>query len=286
LLAGLQAPTSGHIRLDGQDITGVPPHRRPVNTVFQSYALFPHLTVARNVAFGLEMLRWDASAIQKRVPEVLSLVGLASYGDRRTEQLSGGQQQRVALARALAPRPRVLLLDEPMSALDLKLRKETQQELKRLHREAGITFVLVTHDQEEALTLSDRIAVMKDGRVRQIGSPEAIYREPSDAFVADFIGEANLIRASALGRAGGSGLVMVRPEDITIAPEAEAGRALGTVADLRFLGGMVELTVVTDSGASIRTRSAGAAAVSSHARAAGQRVSLTWPDAAERVLEG
>ncbi|MCX5493365.1 ABC transporter ATP-binding protein [Kaistia dalseonensis] len=286
LLAGLQIPTSGHIRLDGQDITGVPPHRRPVNTVFQSYALFPHLTVARNVAFGLEMLRWQAAAIQKRIPEVLSLVGLSSYGERRTEQLSGGQQQRVALARALAPRPRVLLLDEPMSALDLKLRKETQQELKRLHREAGITFVLVTHDQEEALTLSDRIAVMKDGRVRQIGSPEVIYREPSDTFVADFIGEANLIQASALGRAGVAGLVMVRPEDIAIAPESDAARVRGTISDMRFLGGTVELTVVTDAGNAIRTRSAGAAAVLNHGQAVGRRVGLVWPDRAERVLEG
>lgn len=286
LLAGLQAPTSGHIRLDGRDITGVPPHRRPVNTVFQNYALFPHMSVARNVAFGLEMLGWDVAAIRRRVPEVLSLVGLEAYGDRRTEQLSGGQQQRVALARALAPRPRVLLLDEPMSALDLKLRKETQQELKRLHREAGITFVLVTHDQEEALTLSDRIAVMKDGRVRQVGSPMAIYRDPSDAFVADFVGEANLIQASALGRSGGSRLVMVRPEDIRIAPESEAGHVRGIVSDMRFLGGMVEFTVVTDGGVAIRARSAGAAAMLDDGQAAGRRVSLAWPDAVERELEG
>lgn len=286
LLAGLQAPTSGHIRLDGQDITGVPPHRRPVNTVFQNYALFPHLSVSRNVAFGLEMLNWNATAIRNRVPEVLALVGLEAYGDRRIDQLSGGQQQRVALARALAPRPRVLLLDEPMSALDLKLRKETQQELKRLHREAGITFILVTHDQEEALTLSDRIAVMKDGRVRQVASPEEIYRKPSDAFVADFIGEANLIQASALGRIGRPGLVMVRPEDVAIVPESEPSRVQGLVSDVRFLGGMVELTVVTDGGVAIRARSAGALALLNHGQAIGRRVGLGWSDAVERELEG
>jgi spermidine/putrescine transport system ATP-binding protein len=285
ILAGLQAPTSGSLSLDGHDITRVPPHRRPINTVFQSYALFPHMTVTQNVRFGLEMLRWSRKAIERRVPEVLSLVGLEAYGSRKPEALSGGQQQRVALARALAPKPRVLLLDEPMSALDLKLRKEMQHELKRLHREAGITFILVTHDQEEALTLSDRIAVMKDGKVRQIASPADLYNRPNDAFVADFIGEANLIAPSLLGRPSGSGVVMIRPEDIAFEFAVEGGRARGKVSEVRFLGGSIEITVVTSTGAELRVWSAGSAAMAAFSRCHGEMVSLNWPDAAERMLE-
>jgi spermidine/putrescine transport system ATP-binding protein len=285
LLAGLQVPTSGSISLDGKDITGVPPHQRPINTVFQNYALFPHMTVAQNVRFGLEMLNWTTDEIEKRVPEVLSLVGLEAYGQRRPDALSGGQQQRVALARALAPKPRVLLLDEPMSALDLKLRKEMQHELKRLHREAGITFILVTHDQEEALTLSDRIAVMKDGKVRQIASPAELYSQPNDAFVADFIGEANLIAPSLLGRPQASGLVMVRPEDITIDREAARGSVHGMISDIRFLGGSIEVTVDTPTGAALRVRSAGSAALMEFSQSIGQPVSLHWPEAVERMLE-
>jgi spermidine/putrescine transport system ATP-binding protein len=193
MIAGFESPTSGEIRLHGEDITRLPPNRRPVNTVFQSYALFPHLTVAENVAFGLRMLRRPKTEIAATVVRMLALVKLEALAARKTGQLSGGQQQRVALARALAPAPKVLLLDEPLSALDLKLRKEMQVELKRLQTETGITFVFVTHDQEEALTMSDRIAVMSEGRLLQTGTPREIYTHPANRFVASFIGETNFL---------------------------------------------------------------------------------------------
>jgi len=195
LIAGFEEPSAGHIHLHGRRLTGLPPYHRPVNTVFQNYALFPHLSVARNVSFGLEMSGVDAAERDKRVGETLELVRLGDYGSRKPAQLSGGQQQRVALARALANHPQVLLLDEPLSALDLKLRKEMQLELKRLQAETGITFIFVTHDQEEALTMSDRVAVMEDGRVLQVGTPSDIYEHPSTRFVADFIGDTNFLKA-------------------------------------------------------------------------------------------
>ncbi len=188
LIAGFEMPTSGTILLDGQDITTLPPHKRPVNTVFQSYALFPHLTVAQNVGFGLEMQGRPRREVQETVAQMLALVKLEPMAARKTSQLSGGQQQRIALARALAPQPKVLLLDEPLSALDMKLRKDMQIELKRLQTETGITFVFVTHDQEEALTMSDRIGVMSAGKLQQVGSPRDIYTRPVNRFVASFIG--------------------------------------------------------------------------------------------------
>ena len=199
LLAGFEQPTLGSIKLYGQPLEGLPPYKRPVNTVFQSYALFPHLSVAQNISFGLEMQGKSKAEIQKTVAKMLALVKLIGYEHRKPAQLSGGQQQRVALARALANHPKVLLLDESLSALDLKLRKEMQLELKRLHAETGITFVFVTHDQEEALTMSDRIAVMKEGRVMQIGTPTQIYDQPSSRYVADFIGETNFLKGKARG---------------------------------------------------------------------------------------
>jgi spermidine/putrescine transport system ATP-binding protein len=254
-----------------------------VNTVFQSYALFPHMTVAENAGFGLEMLGWPKQAIRERVAEVLALVGLAAMGDRRPDALSGGQQQRVALGRALAPKPRVLLLDEPMSALDLKLRKEMQNELRRLHREAGITFVLVTHDQEEALALSDRVGVMKDGKIRQIATPRDIYRQPVDSYVADFIGEANLMPVGELGREGG-GMVMVRPEDVILAGTGMPARITGRLIELRFLGSIVEAAVATPGGAMIRARFP-SAAMADVALPQGESIGLAWSDAAERHLE-
>ena len=197
LIAGFEMPTKGTILLDGTDITTLPPNKRPVNTVFQSYALFPHLTVAQNIAFGLEMLGKPASEVKARTAQMLALVQLEAMAGRKTSQLSGGQQQRVALARALAPQPKVLLLDEPLSALDLKLRKEMQIELKRLQLETGITFIFVTHDQEEALTMSDRIAVMSAGKVQQIGTAKDIYIHPKNRFVASFIGETNFLTGTA-----------------------------------------------------------------------------------------
>ncbi|MFD1696106.1 ABC transporter ATP-binding protein [Roseibium aestuarii] len=211
VIAGFEYPTSGSVLLDGKDLLAQPPYRRPVNTVFQSYALFPHMSVAENIAFGLEMLNKPKAEIRKTVADMLDLVRMTPMADRKTSEISGGQQQRVALARALAPRPKVLLLDEPLSALDYKLRKDMQLELKRLQAETGITFIFVTHDQEEALTMSDRIAVMNAGTVRQIGSPREIYDQPSERFVADFIGETNFITADLVGVEGdGSGLVRVR----------------------------------------------------------------------------
>ena len=236
LIAGFEMPTGGTILLDGQDITTLPPNKRPVNTVFQSYALFPHLTVAQNVAFGLEMLGKSKDEVKTRTAQMLGLVKLEALAHRKTAQLSGGQQQRVALARALAPAPKVLLLDEPLSALDLKLRKEMQLELKRLQTETGITFVFVTHDQEEALTMSDRIGVMSAGHLQQVGTPKEIYTRPKNRFVASFIGETNFLGATkeALGYRLDCGIVVqaqgagqgrvtltIRPEQLRLVPEAE-----------------------------------------------------------------
>jgi spermidine/putrescine transport system ATP-binding protein len=198
MIAGFEQPTEGQVYIQGQAMAGIPAYRRPVNTVFQSYALFPHMSVEENVSFGLEMKKVPKAERGRRVDEVLELVQLPGMGERRPSQLSGGQQQRVALARALVNRPSVLLLDEPLGALDLKLRKAMQLELKRIQAEVGITFIYVTHDQEEALTMSDRIAVMNEGLVQQVGEPKAIYEHPANRFVADFIGETNFIEGALL----------------------------------------------------------------------------------------
>ena len=203
-IAGFVYPTAGDISLHGENLLALPPYSRPVNTVFQSYALFPLKTVAENVAFGLQMLNRPKGEIRDTVARMLELVRMESLADRKTTEISGGQQQRVALARALAPSPKVLLLDEPLSALDFKLRKEMQVELKRLQTETGITFVFVTHDQEEALTMSDRIAVMNEGEILQVGAPKEIYEHPAERFVADFIGETNFLAATLLGSTGDS----------------------------------------------------------------------------------
>lgn len=272
VIAGFLDPTSGTVALDGEDILPMPPYERPVNTVFQSYALFPHLTVRQNISFGLEMLNRPKSEITETVNEMLALVQMEPMADRKTSEISGGQQQRVALARALAPRPKVLLLDEPLSALDFKLRKEMQLELKRLQHETGITFVFVTHDQEEALTMSDRIAVMKGGTIRQIGGPRDIYDHPAERFVADFIGDTNFIEAellstsdagaqvklasgmeiaaSALGGEGsGSGRITlaIRPEHATL-DGANGALLPGTLADVVYFGTDTHYHVDLDSG--------------------------------------
>lgn len=199
MIAGLEYPTEGSISIYGEEMALRPPNQRPVNTVFQSYALFPHMTVRQNIAFGLEMQKVDKDEIGSRVGDVIDLVQLTGMGDRRPKQLSGGQQQRVALARALVNRPKVLLLDEPLGALDLKLRQAMQLELKDLQQRVGITFIYVTHDQEEALTMSDRIGVMNDGKLLQVGTPEEIYEAPNSRFVADFIGETNFVPATMTG---------------------------------------------------------------------------------------
>ena len=251
LIAGFEMPTDGVILLEGQDITYLPPNKRPVNTVFQSYALFPHLTVAQNISFGLEMLGKPRAEIKQTTERMLALVKLEEMASRKTSQLSGGQQQRVALARALAPQPKVLLLDEPLSALDLKLRQAMQIELKRLQTETGITFVFVTHDQEEALTMSDRIGVMSAGKLQQVGSAKDIYTRPVNRFVASFIGETNFLQAQAQGNkarlssgdvvdldaaATGAVTLTIRPEQIRLADPAEADALPATVTNLVYFG--------------------------------------------------
>ncbi|MBQ5903340.1 MAG: ABC transporter ATP-binding protein, partial [Alistipes sp.] len=198
ILAGFGTADEGEIRIDGVSITDIPPHKRPVNTVFQRYALFPHLNVYDNVAFGLKLKKVKSDEIDSRVRKVLKMVGMTDYEWRDVNSLSGGQQQRVAIARAIINRPQVLLLDEPLAALDLKMRKDMQMELKEMHKTLGITFVYVTHDQEEALTLSDTIVVMNEGKVQQIGTPTDIYNEPKNSFVADFIGESNILNGTMI----------------------------------------------------------------------------------------
>ncbi len=260
MIAGFELPSSGEIMLDGQPVAHLPPFKRQVNTVFQSYALFPHLTVAQNIAFGLEMLGRRRSEIDDQVTAMLKLVQMEPMRHRKTNQISGGQQQRVALARALAPHPKVLLLDEPLSALDLKLRKGMQIELKRLQMETGITFIFVTHDQEEALTMSDRIAVMSKGKILQIGTPTEIYEHPSDRFVAHFIVETNFIEAEVLDRQADTGRLrlssgaelahphvgeaavgkkvslVVRPERIELAPLDNSCQFASVIRNIVYFG--------------------------------------------------
>jgi spermidine/putrescine transport system ATP-binding protein len=269
-IAGFETPTSGTILLSGKDITDLPPNQRPVNTVFQSYALFPHLSVAQNIGFGLEMLGRARSEVDKTVARMLALVKLDAFADRKPQQLSGGQQQRVALARALAPAPEVLLLDEPLSALDLKLRKEMQTELKRLQLETGITFVFVTHDQEEALTMSDRIGVMRAGKLLQVGTPRDIYDRPLNRFVADFIGETNfltgrvengavrlgsgdIIRANLNG-ASGDVTLTVRPEQISLVGAGTKGAVPATVTGSVYFGTDTHFHLVLGDGSVLTAR--------------------------------
>jgi spermidine/putrescine transport system ATP-binding protein len=232
LIAGFESLTAGQILLDGEDIAGRPPRQRPVNTVFQSYALFPHMSVTENIGFGLRMLRWTRARIDDRVQAMLELVRLSPYANRLTSHLSGGQQQRVALARALAPEPKALLLDEPLSALDFQLRKSMQSELKQLHTKTGITFILVTHDREEALALSDRISIIDAGRIAQVGTPAEVYLSPSTRFVASFVSNANLVPLDdpSLTRA-----LAIRPERIQLV-DPTRGRFKATVIDADFVG--------------------------------------------------
>ena len=267
IIAGFVMPSSGKVLFDGEDMKEIPPYKRRVNTVFQKYALFPHLNVFDNVAFGLKLKKRSKAEIKQKVSEMLELVGLKGYEKRWIEQLSGGQQQRVAIARALANEPEVLLLDEPLGALDLKLRKNMQVELKRLQQKLDITFVYVTHDQEEALTMSDTIVVLKEGVIQQIGTPEDIYNEPKNAFVADFIGESNILPGTMVkdrlvelnGRRfpcvdAGFGEnapvdVVVRPEDIDLLPleGAAEGTMTGEVRSVIFMGVHYEVTLWSDN---------------------------------------
>ena len=262
IIGGFESPDQGKVIFEGKDITDLPPHLRPVNTLFQQYSLFPHLDVYENVAFGLRIKGTKEAKIREQVVEMLGLVGLSGFEKRKTDSLSGGQKQRVAMARALILKPAVFLLDEPLGALDLKLRKEMQSELKRIQREVGITFVFVTHDQEEALTLSDRIVVLNEGIIQQIGTPIDIYNEPSNAFVADFIGESNILAGvmhsdRAVSFSGhrfecvDTGFipeeavdVVIRPEDVElVAPEA--GMLRGKVLTSLFMGVHYEMLIDT-----------------------------------------
>jgi len=305
MIAGFEDPTRGSVYLKGRDVTGVPANRRDVNMVFQSYALFPHMSVAENVAFGLEQRRVPKEEIRTRVGEMLDIVDLAGREKRRPKELSGGQQQRVALARALVNRPSALLLDEPLGALDLKLRQAMQVELKRIQREVGITFVYVTHDQGEALTMSDRIAVMNNGSIEHLGSPRAIYEHPATKFVAGFIGTSNLLRGQVSDVSAGAatisvdtdqrivvpvrdGLVIspgtdleltVRPEKIRLqgsAPSAPSGTVLrGTVNEVVYLGTFTNYNVTTSTGAEVVVFTQNASSADDIAER-GDSVWLTW----------
>ena len=299
LIAGFEMPSGGTILLEGADITTLPPNKRPVNTVFQSYALFPHLTVAENVGFGLQMLGRPKAEVAATTARMLALVKLEALAGRKTSQLSGGQQQRVALARALAPAPKVLLLDEPLSALDLKLRKEMQIELKRLQLETGITFIFVTHDQEEALTMSDRIGVMSAGKLQQVGTPKDIYNHPVNRFVASFIGESNFLPATREGdryRLDCGALIAapaaksarvtltVRPEQVRLAAVGEADAIPATITNLVYFGTDTHCHLALSDGTEVVARLQ-SPATGDAGLGLGQSVGLRFVPEAIQVLE-
>lgn len=312
LIAGFEQPTLGDVSIMGQPVAGVPAYRRPVNTVFQNYALFPHMTVAKNVAFGLEMAKVPPNEITRRVNEALELVQMGSYHERKTTQMSGGQKQRVALARALVNRPRVLLLDEPLGALDLKLRKAMQLELKQIQSEVGITFIYVTHDQEEAITMSNRIAVMNEGEVQQIGSSRDIYEHPTNRFVADFIGETNFIDGTVIssgkyevlesagvkfsGRAqnplstGTSATLAIRPEKIrllqphTHKPTPNRVSLHGQITDVIYIGTDTRYQVALDTGDKLFVRVQNIGQEQNHTLQTGQDTTVQWSADDAQVL--
>lgn len=283
MIAGLETPTSGHIEIEGQDVTNVQPWKRPVNMMFQSYALFPHMSVEKNIAYGLVQDRWPKAEINARVSELLELVQLSGYEARKPNQLSGGQRQRVALARALARKPKVLLLDEPLSALDKKLREETQRQLVTIQKEIGTTFIMVTHDQEEAMSIATRIAVMDMGKLVQVDTPREMYERPANRMIAGFIGQVNVFEGTVSGSGktlkinstdtggelipatplnglseGQSVWVAVRPERVLLKtkPSGRAAKAsnkaYGKLADIMYLGGVTHLAVKLDSGKDVR----------------------------------
>ncbi|THF58949.1 ABC transporter ATP-binding protein [Ollibium composti] len=299
MLAGFEEPTSGRIMLDGQDLAGIPPYRRPVNMMFQSYALFPHMSVEKNIAFGLKQEGMPKAEIDKRVAEMLKLVKLEPFAKRKPHQLSGGQRQRVALARSVAKRPKVLLLDEPLGALDKKLREETQFELMDLQQELGLTFVVVTHDQEEAMTMADRIAIMDKGQVMQVATPAEVYEAPASRFVANFVGNVNMFEGKVAERSGSSVRITggtgaqimvenageaakdadvafaIRPEKIRVSSKrpADAVNALqGEVYDIAYLGDMTVYHVRLDDGQMVRAATMNATRVVDDP--------LTWDDKA------
>ena len=311
LIAGFDDTTAGELYLYGEEIEDLPPHKRPVNTVFQSYALFPHMSVAENIGFGLKMLAWSEEKITQRVQQMISMVRLDEFVDRRPSQLSGGQQQRVALARAMAPRPKVLLLDEPLSALDLKLRQQMRAELKQLQRETGITFIFVTHDQEEALSMSDRIAVMSAGVVQQVGTPAQIYETPANQFIANFIGETNLLVGSVVEvnssqarvrlptgdlitadiaqpvSVGDSGVVSLRPERLQLEVHRQSEEQhewlVGVLCEEVYLGTDHQYRVKLADGSLLTVRAQNSRNVADHP-ACGDKVCLNLSSGAARFL--
>ena len=309
MIAGFEEPTSGQVLLDGRDIVRTPPSKRPVNTVFQSYALFPHLRVFDNVAFGLRRAGVAKDEVVRRTNEVIELVQLSGFERRKPGQLSGGQQQRVALARALVLKPAVLLLDEPLGALDAKLRRQLQVELKQLQAQVGITFVYVTHDQEEALTMSDRIAVINHGRIEQAASPKDLYEEPANAFVADFLGVSNLMDATVAGPAGsaarvslsdsfsvdvlrgdlalrGPVKVVIRPERIGVEPAGTPGpnRVPGLLSNVVYLGSSLQLAIQLASGHAVTAVVPNTGEEAASAWSAGMLVTCYLPPTALRIL--
>jgi spermidine/putrescine ABC transporter ATP-binding subunit len=309
-IAGFVQPETGRIELDGADLLALPPHRRPVNTMFQSYALFPHLTVFGNIAFGLRQRRMSRSAVRDRVAEMLALVRLEGFADRRPHQLSGGQQQRVALARSLAPNPALLLLDEPLSALDRGLRAETRADLVSLHRRIGTTFILVTHDQEEALTMADRIGVMKDGRMMQVGTPADVYEHPTSRFVAAFVGAANILPAvvradgvtldlpaqgvsvrSAVAGIAGPALLALRPERLQLGDASGVNhpgvnRLEGVVLDHDYGGESLTTQVRLADGSILRVTQSLVHGLGAARTGVGDRLWVSWDPAACMILNG
>ncbi len=310
MLAGFETPSAGSIYIDGQDMSAIPPHQRPVNMMFQSYALFPHMTVEKNVAFGLEQERLDRQEVRRRVGAILEIVKMAPYTGRKPHQLSGGQRQRVALARALAKRPKLLLLDEPLAALDKKLREHTQFELLNIQKQLGVTFIVVTHDQEEAMTLATRMGVMNHGKIAQVGTPTDIYESPATRFVADFIGSVNMfegqllecapasIRSSELGgviRAsqsvgaapGATVWVAVRPEKVHISKSEPSGIenvVRGRVTEVAYLGDMSVYLVQLDSGKILRVTRPNVMREPEDRIAGNETVFLSWHSSSPIVL--
>ena len=297
MIGGFVEPTAGRILVEGVDVTRLPPEARPTNMVFQGYGLFPHMNVRQNIAYGLKLKKLPADKINEQVARMLALVRLESLSERMSGELSGGQQQRVAVARALVMEPPVLLLDEPFAALDLKLRQAMQDELRRIHREVGGTFVFVTHDQTEALALANRIAVMNDGRLEQIGTPEEMYLRPASRFVAQFIGEANVLNGKRHGGTvttatelsfrnegtDGDVILVIRPEHahLTVKPGADESSVSGLVDEATFFGSHVRYTVLLGSGERINVH----APVTLPVAAQGQQVTVAWPRAVERVID-
>jgi putative spermidine/putrescine transport system ATP-binding protein len=303
MIAGFVPPSAGDIRLNGSSIVALPPHRREMGIVFQGYALFPHLTAARNIAFGLEMRRMDAAAVQARVGEMLRMVRLDEFAARLPRQLSGGQQQRVALARALAIHPRVLLLDEPLSNLDAALRQDMAREIRILQQNGGITTIVVTHDQTEAMAMADRLVVMHEGRVQQIGTPEAVHGQPANPFVARFIGGSNIVTGrleanrrlvladgAAIALAGhyaldGHATLAVRPDSVRLAPPGTEGCIEGMVELCAWLGSVVEHAVRIGPDITILARGPSLGPDATHRRSAGTRVALRWGPGDERLFD-